>query len=595
MADEKLSRVIFNDDEVRTVPSNTILKLEEGYKLAISDHDGEVQIRLTKDGEEVDSDVIGPSEENATFQDETYTYKTNLGDAEDVVVIAVHFKDALRDAGQKMVTVDGIWQISDAPLDVGVGAEYEKMTIQTVDADAKTIVMNNENGGISLSNDENILLMGEIGIKISDRRDEDAIATEDPLRFCIYRDITEPGIYDVRGRVAEVVDGATYTWGPQEFSGFYYDIDDEIGSERLTLTITGDALEEPDGAVYETAAQKKGFGHEEWGQYYTIAFLGEEHFAAYEERGPLFENSGDGNLLASGQLSKVLMDEGEDKTLSTSTPLELADGYELTAPIIGGGNGAVYVQLKKDGMVIDSSFVKPSKENAMVRDKTYVYTKRLGDGEEIVVIAVHFKNAFSGSGQNMVTVDGIWQISDVPTDVGVGTKFGMMTVDVVDANAKKIVMNNEGNRIIFRKNKDYLLTPYIGIRTADQDVISSDEPFGFLVYEEKRIGYKPETIEPDMHEVESNTTRNETDSRIKLGNVGGSSNLEGNLDPFGDDEELCTLTEIDRKNRKATLTCEKGFNIPVAFSLVEKFESGQKVRAHFEENRVVNVEARYTS
>ena len=503
LADEKLSRVIFNDDEERTLHSNTILKLAEGYKLAISDLDGDqVQIRLTKDGEEVDSDVVGPFEENATLQDEIYTYKTNLGDAEDVVVIAVHFKNAFLDADQKMVTIDAIWQISDEPLDVGVGDEYERMTIQAVDSDAKTIVMKNENDGIALTSGEEIPLMGEIRIKISDRRDEDAVATEDPLRFCIYRIITEPGIYEVRGRVAEVVDGATYSWGPLEFGGFYYDIDDDIGSERITLTITGDAIQEPDGAVYETFAQERGLDREEWGHYYTIAFMAEEYFAAYQEGDYLYENSGNGNLLADGQLSRVLIDEVEDKTLTTRTPLRLAEGYELTAPIVGVGNDQVYVQLKKDGSVIDSSFVKPSKENATIQDTTYIYKKRLGDGEEIVVIAVHFKDAFSEAGQNLVTVDGIWQISDVPTDVAVGTEFGMMTVDSVDAEAKKIVMNNEGNKITLSKNIDFLLTPSIGIRTADQDVISSDEPLRFFIYEEKNIAGEPDTIEPEMYETE---------------------------------------------------------------------------------------------
>ena len=510
LADGKLSKVIFNDDEERTFPSNTILTLAEGYMLAISDHDGDqVQILLTKDGDEVDSDVIGPSEENATLQDETYTYKTNLGDAEDVVLIAVHFKNAFRDADRKMVTIDAIWQISDEPLDVGVGAKYERMTIQAVDADAKTIVMKNENGGIPLSSGEDMLLMGEIGIKISDLRDEGAVGAEGHLRFFIYRSITEPGIYEVRGRVAEVVDGATYSWGPQEFTGFYYDIDDDIGSERLTVTITGDALQEPDGAVYETAAHKKDFDREEWGHYYTIAFMAEEYFAAYQEGDYLYENSGNGNLLADGQLSRVLIDEGEDITLTTRTPLRLAEGYELTAPIIGGGNDAVYVQLKKDGSVIDSSFVKPSKENATIRDRTYIYKNGLGDAEDVVVIAVHFKDAFSEAGENLVTVDGIWQISDVPTDVALGTEFGMMTIDSVDADAKKIVMKNEGNKIILSKNSDVLLTPSIGIRTANQEVISSDVPLRFFIYEEQRIGDELERIEFERYEVKLSTIKEE--------------------------------------------------------------------------------------
>ncbi|HPE64005.1 MAG TPA: S-layer protein domain-containing protein, partial [Methanothrix sp.] len=78
---------------------------------------------------------------------------------------------------------------------------------------------------------------------------------------------------EIRGPVATVENGA-YTWGPQEFAGFYYDIDDDIGTESITLTITdGDILDEPNGIVYNTVAQPDDFDFDEWGQYMTIGFL----------------------------------------------------------------------------------------------------------------------------------------------------------------------------------------------------------------------------------------------------------------------------------------------------------------------------------
>ncbi|HOK59093.1 MAG TPA: S-layer protein domain-containing protein, partial [Methanothrix sp.] len=39
---------------------------------------------------------------------------------------------------------------------------------------------------------------------------------------------------EIRGAVQEVVDGATVTWTPQNFAGFYYDIDDDLGNEQIT-------------------------------------------------------------------------------------------------------------------------------------------------------------------------------------------------------------------------------------------------------------------------------------------------------------------------------------------------------------------------
>jgi len=77
---------------------------------------------------------------------------------------------------------------------------------------------------------------------------------------------------EIRGAVQEVVDGAMVTWDPQNFKGFYYDIDDNIGNEQITMTITGNKLEEPYGVRYTTTAQEKEFEFEGWGWYNSIGF-----------------------------------------------------------------------------------------------------------------------------------------------------------------------------------------------------------------------------------------------------------------------------------------------------------------------------------
>ena len=46
-------------------------------------------------------------------------------------------------------------------------------------------------------------------------------------------------------------------------------------------------------------------------------------------------------------------------------------------------------------------------------DKTYFYKKDVGGSKDLVIIAVHFKNAFRGVDSNLITIDGVWQISDV--------------------------------------------------------------------------------------------------------------------------------------------------------------------------------------
>ena len=75
----------------------------------------------------------------------------------------------------------------------------------------------------------------------------------------------------------------------------------------------------------------------------------------------------------------------------------------------------VYLELSKDGAVVDSKVISPSKDAATMADKTYYYKKDIGDHQkDIVIIAAHFKNAFRGADQNLATVDGIWQVSEHP-------------------------------------------------------------------------------------------------------------------------------------------------------------------------------------
>jgi len=64
-----------------------------------------------------------------------------------------------------------------------------------------------------------------------------------------------------------------FEWTVNNFAGFYYDIDDNLGTETLTTTITeGNKLQEPNGITYTTTAQKNDFDFEDWGYYNVIGF-----------------------------------------------------------------------------------------------------------------------------------------------------------------------------------------------------------------------------------------------------------------------------------------------------------------------------------
>ncbi len=471
LSSEQLEKILVDDDTEKTVTSGTPLKLEEGYELSIKsiDIDGnKVYIELSKDGSVVDSKVISPSKDGATMADKTYYYKNPaVGDQKKLVTVAAHFKNAFRGADQNLATVDGLWQVSDVPTEVKADTQYDKMTIRTVDATNGVITMDNKDNAITLSKNKDSALMAGVKIKTADN---------DTLRFYIYKTITEPGEYQIRGKVA--TEGAT--WDPQNFAGFYYDIKKDIGKEQITTVLTegnklsGDA---PYGVTYTTTAQAKDYEFEDWGSYNVIGFQAEKYFAGYianedAAKNIFFKESTDENSLSSEQLEKILVDDDTEKTVTSGTPLKLEEGYELSIKSIDIDGNKVYIELSKDGSVVDSKVISPSKDGATMADKTYYYKNpAVGDQKKLVTVAAHFKNAFRGADQNLATVDGLWQVSDVPTEVKADTQYDKMTIRTVDATNGVITMDNKDNAITLSKNKDSALMAGVNIKTADNDTL----------------------------------------------------------------------------------------------------------------------------
>jgi S-layer protein (TIGR01567 family) len=166
-------------------------------------------------------------------------------------------------------------------------------------------------------------------------------------------------------------------------------------------------------------------------------------------------------------------------TVTSGTPLKLAEGYELVLKLID--TNGMYLELSKNGQVVDSKVISPSKEGATEVDKTYWYKNpAVGEQKKLVTIGVHFKNAISIQNQTVATVDGEWQISDTPLAIRSDTQYDKMTIRTVDAVAGIITMDNKDNAITLSKNKETTLMPGINLRTADNDTLR------FYIYSEKK-------------------------------------------------------------------------------------------------------------
>jgi S-layer protein (TIGR01567 family) len=304
-------------------------------------------------------------------------------------------------------------------------------------------------------------------------------------------EIDQPGNYDVRGAVSTESTGEV-TWDRQMFAGFYYNPDDDTGTETLEARISYGEYssilsgDDPYGLIYTTTAQKNSFRFQDWGSYYVMGFLGKKCFAGYpegldSEKGLLSEKSSDQSSLAKGQLEEVLLDTDAKTTISADSPLELKEGYELKLSALDAKGERAYVELRKDGKVVDSKQMDLGR-NGTLATKTYYYNKEtVGNQKSLITIAVHFKNAFVAGQKNVATVDGIWQLSHEPIMLQEETKFDKMSVQTVDLKAESITLANKDNPITLSRNKDTVLMGDIRLRTADSDLLR------YYIYNEEQI------------------------------------------------------------------------------------------------------------
>jgi S-layer protein (TIGR01567 family) len=341
---------------------------------------------------------------------------------------------------------------------------------------------------------------------------------------------------EVRGQVTDI-SVPVFTWNTLNFPGFFYDADENVGTEQITLSLLGmestsatlDGEMGPDGnrgITYSTTAQPKNFRFKPWGRYNVIGFLGEGYFVSYdntvtqsmldhqESVAYLYDNSIDKNLLMNLQISRILIDDSIEQIITPGRPLELLEGYALNLKSVDASASTAILELTKNSEVIDSKAVVPSGHNATMSDRTYYYRAEIGAAKGIVQIAVHFKNAFHAS-EDLATIDGVFQISDEPISIEPDQQYDKMMIRTVDESTNTITMDNKDYRILLNKNKDMVLIQNIHIKTANQDTINDTNPLRYYIY--KMISGEPETADGGTSEMNTAMpTGEETSGEQKL-------------------------------------------------------------------------------
>ncbi|MDY0386395.1 MAG: S-layer protein domain-containing protein [Methanolobus sp.] len=435
----QLSKILINNDEKETVYSGSSIILEDGYELNIVQVDlngDQVLVTLTKDGDEVDTGIVSSNDD--------YVYKEDLGDADDVIILVVHFNQIFQGRESNMVVVEGFFQISDEYLELESGDSYGDMEITSI---SDTLIEMENDGSVSLSKGKSINLMGKIKLLVADN---------DDLRFAPVVDMSEPGTYELRGTVAE--ENELLTWTPLNFEGFYYDIDEGIQTETLELTAISGRSIASGKLVYTSTPASVEFEHSEWGKFNVMGFMAEKYFAGYTTATDI-AGVDELNLISDGQLSKVLVDEDSKVSVSSGSELVLEEGYTLQIVQVDVNGESVLIDLYKDGDKVDTDIVSANDD--------YVFEKELGDADDVPIIIIHFDEVFSGRESDAIFVEGMFQISEDYITLETGEKYGDMEID---SFGDSIVMSNDKS-ISLNKDKEIKLMDNVKIKVADSNTL----------------------------------------------------------------------------------------------------------------------------
>ena len=413
-------RILINDSRSMTLSSQMPLELQEGYELAIrfADIEGnKAYLQFSRDGEVIDSKLIIPANE----VDDNFVYSQ----AEASNQIKVHFKNAYRGTDHSLAMIDGIWQtsgmdpyrilINDTQLRTvssrfGLMLEegYE-LEIQSMDLDGNRVyVVLVKDGEIVASQvimpanegDDTFIYScpgtpQEIRVRFKNafRGADQNLATADGLWQTSEVNPDLILIDDPRSRT--MTSGTTLALE----EGYKLAINSiDIDGNKVNLDLYKDEIVIdsqviiPANEVDDTFIYSCPGTSQEIRVRFKNAFRGADQSMATVD-----------SLWQTSEIdpNPILINDTRSQTITSGTPLKLEEGYELIIPSIDIDGNKLYLELCKDGMVVDSQVITPENEV----DDTFIYSRP----ETSQKIKVHFKNAFRGAEQSLVTIDSISQ------------------------------------------------------------------------------------------------------------------------------------------------------------------------------------------
>jgi len=255
-----------------------------------------------------------------------------------------------------------------------------------------------------------------------------------------------------------------YRWDYSTFPDFWYDLDDGLSTETLTILAldpatachtldfnVGDRTLDENTLVYTTSSiyQQYELNENEGlvvdsdnlggdAGYWVEGWMGEMYVA--------IDNNAD-------KLAKRLVEFEDDdkKTLSTGESWDLGGGFALTAEnltclceTIGQCDSFTFtLSLSKNGVKLDEQTISVNASDDE-QDRVYTYTPNIGGEEHVPVFSCYVDAGFHGTDSDIVQLMYVFLIDDDVWEIDTSETYGSMKV--MTASTSQIVLRN--NRIL---------------------------------------------------------------------------------------------------------------------------------------------------
>ena len=235
-----------------------------------------------------------------------------------------------------------------------------------------------------------------------------------------------------------------YTWNPHNFAAFWYELDDDMYSECLTInTQLDDRTIAEENLTYRTMPRLQNHVYymdkgplgtvdgENVTDYYTEGWMAEK-YVAISKGGSTSPNA--------DKLARLLVEfESNDcKTLVVGEPWDLGGGFTLNVTKIDLDNDAVTISLVKNSVILNETVIHTSYGG----DRRYMYTEELSGVSDVVVFFCYVDEIFMGPETDLVQLKYIYLIDNDIFRISSGKAYGNM--EVMTTSTDNIVLKNNG-------------------------------------------------------------------------------------------------------------------------------------------------------